>query len=54
MMWVLRKNVEDRTEADLEMIGSSRVLVESNAEMYHLSALNSLWRIYRIEDKARE
>lgn len=32
--------------------GSSRVLVESNAGMYHLSALNSLWRIYRIEDKA--
>jgi hypothetical protein len=32
----------------LEKCDSSRVLVESNAGMYHLSALNSLWRIYRL------
>ena len=54
------KDVRQQTSGVMKMpydqieqeIGSSRVLVESNAGMYHLSALNSLWRIYRIEDKA--
>jgi hypothetical protein len=51
MNWIMLMDSEKKRP---EKFDSSRVLVESNAGMQHLSALNSLWRIYRLEDKARE